>query len=73
MTQQRHEKRSTTHDKCFGDDGKVNGEILQSSEANESLLTELKTAIRAGLDSGETEMFAPVQHLEVLKVARRNR
>lgn len=41
-------KRSTTHDKCFGDDGKVNGEVLQSSVANESLLAELKTARRNG-------------------------
>ena len=55
------------------DDGKVNGEVLQSSEANERLLAELKAAIRAGLDSGVAEMFDPIQHLEVLKVARRNR
>ena len=47
--------------------------VLQSSEANERLLAELKAAILAGLDSGEAEMFDPVQHLEVLKVARRNR
>ena len=66
-------KRSTIHSKCFGDDGKINGAVLQSSEANERLLAELKAAIHAGLDSGEAEMFDPVQHLEVLKVARRNR
>ena len=66
-------KKSTIHNKCFGDDGKVNGEVLQLSEVNEGLLAELKVAIRAGLDSGEAEMFAPVQHLEVLNAARRNR
>ena len=66
-------KKSTIHNKCFGDDGKINGVVLQSSEANERLFAELKAAIRAGLNSGETEMFDPVQHLEVLKVARRNR
>lgn len=66
-------KKSTIHNKCFGDDGKINGGVLQSSEANERLFAELKAAIRAGLNSGEAEMFDPVQHLEVLKVARRNR
>lgn len=52
---------------------RINGEVLQLSEVNEGLLAELKVAIRAGLDSGEAEMFDPVQHLEVLNAARRNR
>ena len=66
-------KRSMIYNKCFGDDGKVNGGVLQLSGVNEGLLAELKVAIRAGLDSGEAEMFDPVQHLEVLNAARRNR
>ena len=44
-------KRSTIHNKFFGDDGKVNGVVLQLSEANERLLAELKVAIRAGLNA----------------------
>lgn len=41
-------KRSTIHNKCFGDDGRVNEAVLHSSEANERLLAELKAARRNG-------------------------
>lgn len=49
------------------------GEFCNRLKQTKDSLLSLKAAIRAGLNSGEAEMFDPVQHLEVLKVARRNR
>jgi len=39
-------------------------------EENESRLTELKTAIREGIDSGVAEGFDPEEHLKTLKAKR---
>ena len=44
---------------------------LRLLEENESL-TELKTAIREGIDSGVAEGFDPEDHLKTLKAKRTN-
>ena len=43
---------------------------LRPLEENESRLTELKTAIREGIDSGVAEGFDPEEHLKTLKAKR---
>ena len=45
---------------------------LRLLEENESRLTELKAAIREGIDSGVTEGFDPEEHLKTLKAKRTN-
>jgi len=43
-------------------------EVIRAGlEENESRLTELKTAIREGIDSGVAEGFDPEDHLKTLK------
>ena len=45
---------------------------LRLLEENESRLTELKAAIREGIDSGVAEGFDPAEHLRTLKAKRAN-
>ena len=45
---------------------------LRLVEENESRLTDLKAAIREGVDSGVAEEFDPEEHLKTLKAKRAN-